>query len=56
MGDHTCTPISSEESSNIIKLKSVMLSANVKSTRSICTQTIEAAAMQPLGQARATRG
>ena len=35
MGDHTCTPISSEESSNITKIKSVVLSANIKSTRSI---------------------
>ena len=35
MGDHTCTPISSEESSNITKIKYVVLSANIKSTRSI---------------------
>ena len=35
MGDHTCTPISSEESSNITKIKFVVLSSNIKFTRSI---------------------
>ena len=35
MGDHTCTQIRGEESSNITKIKSVVLSANIKSTRSI---------------------